>query len=225
MAPAPPLPPSPRRAQRPGRGNGAGAGSSGQEVRALCVPYTGDTCGLSRLITVSQNRCSTALSCACHVVPKLVIKSCASGGPGSGIAQGWAREWRVTSCAGIPPRRRRTCSRPGVGVHVVQPSGAPHGPLPLARSNAYRRRDGTPAHAPSCPEAGHHPVRPVILVRAPRVPVHRGTHGEPRTTTVRISLTTHQNTSLLTPRDGPLLCKAVLRPCLNHAIGQRPVHS
>jgi hypothetical protein len=41
------------------------------EVRALYVPYRADNHGLSRLITVSQNRCSAALSCACHVVPKL----------------------------------------------------------------------------------------------------------------------------------------------------------
>jgi hypothetical protein len=34
-----------------------GAGSSGQDVRALCVPYVGGTYGLSRLITVSRNRC------------------------------------------------------------------------------------------------------------------------------------------------------------------------
>jgi hypothetical protein len=46
------------------------------------------------------------------------------------------------------------------------------------------------------------------LFRAPRVPVATGTHGEPRTTTVRISLTAHQNTSLLTRGDCPLLCKA-----------------
>jgi hypothetical protein len=75
MAPAPPLPPSPRRAQRPGRGNGARAGSDsaneGQEVRALHVPYRRDTHGLLRLITVSRNRCSTAMSYPSHVVPKL----------------------------------------------------------------------------------------------------------------------------------------------------------
>jgi hypothetical protein len=41
------------------------------EVRALCVPYVRVTYGLSRLITVTRNRCSAALSCACHVIPKL----------------------------------------------------------------------------------------------------------------------------------------------------------
>jgi hypothetical protein len=43
----------------------------GQEIRALHVPYRRDTHGLLRLITVSRNRCATALSCTGHVVPKL----------------------------------------------------------------------------------------------------------------------------------------------------------
>jgi hypothetical protein len=34
------------------------------------------------------------------------------------------------------------------------------------------------------------------------------THGEPRTTTVRMSLTVRQKTSLLTDRHRPLLCTA-----------------
>jgi hypothetical protein len=40
-------------------------------IRALCVPYTRDIYGLSRLITVNRKRCSTALSRLGHVVPKL----------------------------------------------------------------------------------------------------------------------------------------------------------
>jgi hypothetical protein len=40
-----------------------------------------------------------------------------------------------------------------------------------------------------------HLARPSILCRARRVPVPPGTHGEPRTLTVRISLTVHQRTS------------------------------
>jgi hypothetical protein len=63
-----------------------------------------------------------------------------------------------------------------------------------------------------------HPVRPVILVCAPRVPVETGTHGEPRITTVRISLTVYEKTSLLTVGYGPNLCTAVLLPRLSHAI-------
>jgi hypothetical protein len=46
-------------------------GRASEAVRALCMPYVRDTHGLPRLITVSRNRCSTAVSCACHVVPKL----------------------------------------------------------------------------------------------------------------------------------------------------------
>ena len=37
-------------------------------------------------------------------------------------------------------------------------------------------------------------VRPMILVRAPRVPGPTGTHGEPPAMMVRISLTAHENT-------------------------------
>jgi len=57
------------------QGNGAGAASDsangGLEVHALRVPYRTATHGLSRLITVSRNCCSLALSWAYHVVPKL----------------------------------------------------------------------------------------------------------------------------------------------------------
>jgi hypothetical protein len=35
---------------------------AGPEVRALCVPYRAVTHGLSRLVTVSRNCCSSALS-------------------------------------------------------------------------------------------------------------------------------------------------------------------
>ncbi len=55
------------------------------------------------------------------------------------------------------------------------------------------------------------PSASVILPRAPRVPVPTGNHGEPRGTTVRLSLTVRQNASLLTDGCRPLLCKAVLR--------------
>ncbi len=43
-------------------------------VRALCVPYSRVNRGISRLITVSRNRCSTVLICVCHVVPKLYTR-------------------------------------------------------------------------------------------------------------------------------------------------------
>jgi hypothetical protein len=45
--------------------------TNGQQVRAVHVPYAADTYGLSRLITVSRNRWSMAVSCPGHVVPKL----------------------------------------------------------------------------------------------------------------------------------------------------------
>ena len=45
-----------------------------KNIRALRVPYRTVTRGLSRLITVSRNCCSTALSWPSHVVPKLMIK-------------------------------------------------------------------------------------------------------------------------------------------------------
>jgi len=37
----------------------------------LSIPYREDNHGLSRIIMVNQNRCSIALSRACHVVLKL----------------------------------------------------------------------------------------------------------------------------------------------------------
>jgi hypothetical protein len=107
-------------------------------------------------------------------------------------------EPRLRDGPGLPSRRQRRRSRPGAGVHVVQPLGAPHGPLPLARSKQGRRRDGRPT--PSCPAAAAHLVRLVILACAPRVPVPTGTHGESPALADRSSLPVHGNTSLLTPR-------------------------
>jgi hypothetical protein len=49
------------------------------------------------------------------------------------------------------------------------------------------------------------------LVSCPSRAVPLGAHGEPRTITVRISLTVHEKTSLLTVGYGPDLGKAVLR--------------
>jgi hypothetical protein len=98
--------------------------------------------------------------------------------PPAGLAPGWPRaglEGGVTSCAGIPPRRQRRRSRPGAGVHVVQPSGAPHGPLPLARSKQGRRRDGIPT--PSCPATAAHLVAPGDLGSCPS---RARSHGDSR---------------------------------------------
>lgn len=56
------------------------------DQKSVPVPYRADAHGLSRLITVSRNRCSTALTCLCHVVPKLwtwVIRTYPSPGRSS----------------------------------------------------------------------------------------------------------------------------------------------
>ena len=96
-----------------------GLGNAGQQVRTLCVPYRTDTHGLSRLITVSRNGCSTAVSRACRVVPKLIPECLRRAS-----APGWPQERppmsRVTNCAGIPSRRRRRRSRPELVGQVVQ---------------------------------------------------------------------------------------------------------
>lgn len=68
-----------------------------------------------------------------------------------GWSEGWVRRWWVIREAGILSRRRRRRTSPGTGVHVVQPPGAPHGPLPPARFEASSpaRRD-TRSPPPSC---------------------------------------------------------------------------
>lgn len=77
------------------------------------------------------------------------------------------------------------------------------------------------ARIPACTASYPAPDRtlsctPVILVHAPSVPVAIGNHGEPRTTTLRISLTVRQKTSLLTVGYGPDLCTAVLHRGWSH---------
>ena len=61
---------------------------NGQEVCALHVPYRAVTHGLSRLVTVSRNCCSKALSSPCHVVPKLMINAVPPAGLRSGMVPG-----------------------------------------------------------------------------------------------------------------------------------------
>jgi hypothetical protein len=80
-------------------------------------------------------------------------------------------------CCGDVLRRRR---RVETNRRLVRPPGtASSGP-------------NVPTYALSCPATGRpHLARPVILPRAPHVPAPSGTHGEPRTLTVRISLTVH----------------------------------
>ena len=98
-----PCPPSPRRAQRPGRGNETGAGRAAISpcpLRAL----QGRLLRSSRLITVNRNRCSAALSWPSHVVPKLVIlctgglRQAGSGWRSLGLEMGSSMA-RVPVCA------------------------------------------------------------------------------------------------------------------------------
>jgi hypothetical protein len=71
-----------------------------------------------------------------------------------------------------------------------------------------------PRLAPRVLQQAGTPMSPVILVRAPRVPVPTGTHGESPAMAGRTSLTAHENTSLLTKGYSPDLCTAVLRASL-----------
>jgi hypothetical protein len=87
-------------------------------------------------------------------------------------------------------------------------------PCPRPALGQARRRDGIPAPAFHALRQDGTLHAPVILVRAPRVPVPPGTHGESRALTDRNSLTVHGSTSQLTPCGSPLLCKAVLLPIL-----------
>jgi hypothetical protein len=84
------------------------------------VPHRADNHGLSRLTTVSRNRCSLALSCACHVVPKLTInRGCLRRASAPGWSPGWARRWWVTRVARYPVTSVPRCRRPEVGLQIV----------------------------------------------------------------------------------------------------------
>ena len=146
---------------------------NGQQIRALCVPYRADTHGLSRLLAVSRNRCSTALCCTCHVVPKLLINTCASGGP-------WLRDGPGTS-AGVPSPRRHRRSRPrpvGQVVHRERCSTWPTSPRPASKQ--ARRRDGipTPGRRPCSKQ------HPACNRSGPRVPPRARSQGHQRSITV-----------------------------------------
>jgi hypothetical protein len=67
----------------------------------------------------------------------------ASGRPHSGMAPAGREGGGAPRGAGIPSRRHRAYSRPGAGVEVVQPSGAPPRPPRLAcfRTSPPTRRD------------------------------------------------------------------------------------
>jgi hypothetical protein len=115
------------------KGTGQEQGRAGEKS----VPYRADTHGLSRLLTVSRNRSSTASSCACHVVPKLTInrrcrclwQASAPGWPRAGPEGGGSPAARVSRRVGS-----EGVADQGQGSMSFSRAGAPHGPLPLARS-------------------------------------------------------------------------------------------
>jgi hypothetical protein len=132
MALAPPLPPSPRRAQRPGPGDGAGTGSDAAMKDKKFMPSTsptGHTHGLSRLVTVSQ----TGTSAPGWTPP---ARPDSGGSPGG---------------TGTPSRRRQRRAHRGPAGQIVHPercSTWPTGPRPASRQ--AHRRDGIPTPGPSC---------------------------------------------------------------------------
>jgi hypothetical protein len=88
---------------------------------------------------------------------------------------------RITNCARIPSRRRRRRSRRELVGQVVQrmrcftwPTSS--GPLRGKLADAT----GYPLPARPVLRQSIHPAPPVILVRAPCVPVPTGTHGNHR---------------------------------------------
>jgi len=125
-------------------------------------------------------------------------------------AAGWAG-CRQGVASHRPPQRATT-RRPG-GRATRGPLRSRRGLPPGRRAVGLRQADGMP----------HQPQRArtsVIMVCAPRVPVHTGTHGEPPAMADRISLFVHLNDSLLTPCHCPHLCTAGVRhgaPCHTRA--------
>jgi hypothetical protein len=119
----------------------------------------------------------------------------------SAVRPGAARLASRSCLRAVMRRRRDGCDR----VRGRVPRAGLGRPT-LARSQQGRRRDGIPAPLMSCGSGT--PRVPVILVRASRVPVPTGTHGELPALADRSSLTVHGNTPPLTPRGSPLFCKA-----------------
>jgi hypothetical protein len=134
--------------------------------------------------------------------------------PPAGLAPGWPRAG--LEGGGSPAAR--------VSRHVGSEGVADQGQGSMSFSRRVLHMDPCPWPAPSkAADATGYPLphvlrqrhtslRLVILVHAPRVPVPTGTHGESPALADRSSLTVHGNTSLLTPRGSPDLCKAVLPP-------------
>ena len=71
-----------------------------------------------------------------------------SGGPRSGMAQGWAREWWGTEDAGIPSIGAEGVAGGGQGSRSFSCRVRHLDPYPPPASGRARRRDGIPASAP-----------------------------------------------------------------------------
>jgi hypothetical protein len=101
-------------------------------------------------------------------------------GLGSGIAPGLDPKVVGHRLHGYPVTSAAEASRPGAGVHIVQPPGAPHGPLPLVCSKASPPTRRDTRFAPRILRQAGAPRAPAILVPTPRVLVPTGTHGNHR---------------------------------------------
>jgi hypothetical protein len=96
-------------------------------------------------------------------------------------------------------------------------------PCPWSAQGKPADATGYPLRSSYPGQAGA-PLLLMILIRAPRVPVPTGTHGESQAMAGRLSLTAHENKSQLTDCYGPDLCKAVLL-CVRRGVngtGSRP---
>jgi hypothetical protein len=184
--PAPPSPPSPRRAQQPGpEERGRSTVRLGKSrTRSPCRPRTlrERPHGLSRLLTVSQNRCSNGSVWPKSCSPKLTINAGASGGPRSGMGPRPARGKlgspgeqvsRHIGAAGVAGL--------GVGVKIVQPWVLHLDPHPKPTPKQARRRDGIPTPH-RCLQRRQHPVYDCRCSLA--CPLRAPSHGHQGSTTV-----------------------------------------
>jgi hypothetical protein len=152
-------------------------------------------------------------------------------GLGSGMAAGLDLKVVSHQLHGYPVASAAEGSRPGAGVHVVQPPGAPHGPLPPVCSKASPPTRRDTRFAPRIlRQAGASHAAGDLGPCSSRA----RSHGDSRGTTAmagRISLTARENKSQFAECYGPDLCKAGLchgAPCYLRAarggshLGLRP---
>jgi hypothetical protein len=115
---------------------------SGAVRRATRVPHEGVSNGQWRsLLTTAGRRPRPVAGHHCRF-PSSRPNTSASGGPrlrdGPGLGPKVVGHQLRGYPATVGTRRR---SRPGPGVHVVQPPGAPHGPLARSEQSSPTRRD------------------------------------------------------------------------------------